>query len=398
MSTLRTYRTILIGALTTLSAAQLSACGVTDVVLDYWEYYMGDVDESLREPTGYYEHAEIKQLPDRLQVPAGLENPPLDRAFAVPDLPPGAESLPVGEQMDIRAPIAPLRSDVGVHSQWRAGEAIVWFEPGGAHGIHSEDEAWFLLGSVLKGMHVEPGKISDEDYILTTKSADFNEFGAPYNESDLGSRALRYRQIYRVRIGRSESGDLGIATSLIGSMTLLASTQKSVENLLSPIEQQRFAMGFSNQIIHLLEERAKAVRNIPEIVNVVLSKDSNNRDCFMVVNVPYEITWKVLHEMLPKYKWTIKSYSLSKGSIQVTIEDDDPDIYHDLGVDSFALEEEDYIIRVGIEGDNCVITFYDDHDKPLDSSLILRMYSGFSKALSRELTQERIAQPQVVSI
>lgn len=395
MSTIKRLRTILIGALTTVSAAQFSACGITDVAQDYWEYYTGDVNESLREPTGYYQHAELKQLPDRLQVPAGLENPPQDPNMKVPDLPPGAEAMPVGEKMDIRAPIAPLRSVVGVHSQWRAGEAIVWFEPNGAHGITTEPEAWYLLGSVLKGMHVLPGKVSPNDYMLTTRSADFNEFGAPYNEADLGSRAIRYRQIYRVRIGRSESGDLGIATSLIGSMTLLASTQKNVEDLLSPIELQRFAMGFSNQIIHVLENRAKAIKEIPAIVNVVLAKDSNKRDCFMV-NVPFDITWKVLREMLPKYEWQVESYSLSKGTIKVTIEDDDPDIYHDQGVDSFALEEDDYIIRVGVEGQNCVITFYDRNDKALDGSLVMRMYSGFSQALSRELTQARMAEPDAL--
>ncbi|MBO6258561.1 MAG: outer membrane protein assembly factor BamC [Succinivibrio sp.] len=374
-------------AILTCFSAALMALGGCSTVKEYWQIYTKDLITTQREPTGYYEHTETKDVRNDLKIPAGLQDPIKDRTLEIPELPANAVDGPVGEKMDVRSPIAPLRSELGIRSQWSNGEAIVWFESGGAHGVYDESGAWELLGRTLKRMKIEPGKITDGAYELTTLAADFDEFGAPYSAADLGAKALRYSQIYRIRIGRGADGSLGIATQLIGSMTMLSSGHM-MANVLDPIELQRFAMGFSNHFIHELENESRAKSQLPDQVSITIGRDSNNEECY-VVDAPYEATWNSLRSMLPKYHWTIKEYSVTKGQIQLDVEEEDAAFYHKLGVDSFAIEDGKYIIRVGTEQGKSLITFYDKNDKPLASHLVNRIYSGFSQALIKELALYR---------
>ena len=100
----------------------------------------------------------------------------------------------------------------------------------------------------------------------------------------------------------------------------------------------------------------------------------------------YDDVWNALRNMLPRFGWRISEYSLTNGTIKVDLDDQELETYQKQHVDSFALDEEEYIIRVGEEDGKCVITFYDEDDTALDNSTVDRIYSGFSQALSRELS------------
>ncbi len=361
---------------------QLQGCGLAQ---EYYEYYLGGIDEGARQPTGYENLKDVKQEPDRLKVPAGMSVPPQDPSMKLPDISAKALKYPVGDDLDIRAPVAPLRSELGLHSQWLNGEAIVWFESDGDHGVHSERDAWRLLDKVLKTMRINPGKVSADDYSLTTAVADFDEFGAPYNAADMGSGAMRYRQVYRIRIGRNNSGELGIASTLIGSMTVLPRTGRNIENILTPIELERFSMGFSNSVIHVLEKAHEDELQQQGELSISLGRDHNNQES-IIVAARYEDVWNGLRNMLPRFGWQITEYSLTNGTIKVDLDDQEAETYQKQHVDSFALDEEEYVLRVGEENGRCVITFYDEDDKALPAATVDRIYSGFSQALSRELS------------
>ena len=359
-------------------SSQLTGC---NIIRHWWQYFDGTVETSLREPTGNYEHAEVTDIPDQLVIPPGLAQPPYDRTMELPMLS-YTNTGEVGENIDVRAPVVPLRSSLGVDAQWSTGEAIVWLRQGGAHGIADEKQAWQLLGKVLRRLNIEVGQVTPGAFELTTLAADFNEFGVPYTPANRASHALCYHQIYRIRVGRSQNGDLGIASSVIGSMTQL-SNGKMLENVLTPIELERFAMGFSNSIIKEIDDTVNSQSGDLSAVTVAISVDNNNQECF-TVNAPYDVTMRVLQQMLPNYGFIIDEFSISHGSFNVTLEEDDPDFFRDLGVDPFNLAAESYIIRLGVNGDDTVITFYDEDDKPLSATALAGLYSGFSQALTRE--------------
>lgn len=365
-------------AIGAIPALTLSGC-VT--IRNYWQEYFG-MDKSSREPTGYYEHSDAEVTNNRIVVPQSLDNPGINPELQIPVVNKKLLTGPVGEAVDVRAPTAPFRSDVGCHTQWSSGEAIVWFENDGSHGIKTEDDAWMLLASVLKTMNVAVGKIAQGQYVLTTIARDFTEFGKPYDDTDADLGLKRYKQIYQIRVGRNAQGEIGIATKLVGSMTSLSSGTK-MKDVLDMIEQERFAMGFSNQIIHEIDTKNQQSAYDPDNLIVSLGQDNNNHDAILV-EAPFETTMELLNGMLPRCGWKINSHSVAKAEYEVEVLDSADDLIK-LGANiRLDIKHGKYKIRLGIHGSSTAITFYDEKDAPLPSQDVSRLYPGFADVLVDE--------------
>lgn len=365
-------------AIGAIPALTLSGC-VT--FRNYWQEYFG-MDKSSREPTGYYEHTDAEVTNNRIVVPQSLDNPGINPELQIPVVNKKLLTGPVGEAVDVRAPTAPYRSDVGCHTQWSSGEAIVWFENDGSHGIKTEDDAWMLLASVLKTMNVAVGKIAQGQYVLTTIARDFTEFGKPYDDTDADLGLKRYKQIYQIRVGRNSQGEIGIATKLVGSMTSLSSGTK-MKDVLDMIEQERFAMGFSNQIIHEIDTKNQQSAYDPDNLIVSLGQDNNNHDAILV-EAPFETTMELLNGMLPRCGWKINSHSVAKAEYEVEVLDSADDLIK-LGANiRLDIKHGKYKIRLGIHGSSTAITFYDENDAPLPSQEVSRLYPGFADVLVDE--------------
>ena len=365
-------------AIGAIPALTLSGC-VT--IRNYWQEYFG-MDKSSREPTGYYEHSDAEVTNNRIVVPQSLDNPGINPELQIPVVNKKLLTGPVGEAVDVRAPTAPYRSDVGCHTQWSSGEAIVWFENDGSHGIKTEDDAWMLLASVLKTMNVAVGKIAQGQYVLTTIARDFTEFGKPYDDTDADLGLKRYKQIYQIRVGRNAQGEIGIATKLVGSMTSLSSGTK-MKDVLDMIEQERFAMGFSNQIIHEIDTKNQQSAYDPDNLIVSLGQDNNNHDAILV-EAPFETTMELLNGMLPRCGWKITSHSVAKAEYEVEVLDSADDLIK-LGANiRLDIKHGKYKIRLGIHGSSTAITFYDEKDAPLSSQEVSRLYPGFADVLVDE--------------
>lgn len=365
-------------AIGAIPALTLSGC-VT--IRNYWQEYFG-MDKSSREPTGYYEHTDAEVTNNRIVVPQSLDNPGINPELQIPVVNKKLLTGPVGEAVDVRAPTAPYRSDVGCHTQWSSGEAIVWFENDGSHGIKTEDDAWMLLASVLKTMNVAVGKIAQGQYVLTTIARDFTEFGKPYDDTDADLGLKRYKQIYQIRVGRNSQGEIGIATKLVGSMTSLSSGTK-MKDVLDMIEQERFAMGFSNQIIHEIDTKNQQSAYDPDNLIVSLGQDNNNHDAILV-EAPFENTMELLNGMLPRCGWKINSHSVAKAEYEVEVLDSADDLIK-LGANiRLDIKHGKYKIRLGIHGSSTAITFYDEKDAPLPSQEVSRLYPGFADVLVDE--------------
>ena len=365
-------------AIGAIPALTLSGC-VT--IRNYWQEYFG-MDKSSREPTGYYEHTDAEVTNNRIVVPQSLDNPGINPELQIPVVNKKLLTGPVGEAVDVRAPTAPYRSDVGCHTQWSSGEAIVWFEHDGSHGIKTEDDAWMLLASVLKTMNVAVGKIAQGQYVLTTIARDFTEFGKPYDDTDADLGLKRYKQIYQIRVGRNAQGEIGIATKLVGSMTSLSSGTK-MKDVLDMIEQERFAMGFSNQIIHEIDTKNQQSAYDPDNLIVSLGQDNNNHDAILV-EAPFETTMELLNGMLPRCGWKINSHSVAKAEYEVEVLDSADDLIK-LGANiRLDIKHGKYKIRLGIHGSSTAVTFYDEKDAPLPSQEVSRLYPGFADVLVDE--------------
>ncbi|MGN1281663.1 MAG: outer membrane protein assembly factor BamC [Succinivibrio sp.] len=380
-----------------IAVGSIPAMSMTGCVTlkNYWQEYFG-MDKSTRESTGYYEYTEETLARNTVVVPDSLDNPGLNSELKIPEIDPKTLNGPVGIEVDVRAPTAPYRSDVGCHTQWASGEAIVWFESDGAHGIHSEDDAWMLIASVLKSMNVAVGKIADGQYVLTTIARDFTEYGKPYSESDDDLGLKRYKQIYQLRVGQNSDGEIGIAVKLIGSLTTLSSGTK-MKDTLDMIEQERFAMGFSNQIIHEIGLKNQVSTYDPDNLVVTLGKD-NNRHEAILVEAPFRTTMELLNGMLPRCGWKITAHSVAKAEYDVEVLDSADDLVQLGAKTRLNINKGKYKLRLGIHGNYTAITLYDDKDAPVSASDVAKVYPGFADALVDEYHQYVSATSNVVSV
>ena len=381
MSKLKLNRFAILFTAGAISSISISGC-VT--IKDYYQEYFG-MDKSTREVTGYYEHVDSKVYRNTIVVPEGMDNPGTNLEMALPVVDKASLTGPLGEDMDVRPPTAPYRSDRGIHTEWADGEAIVWFDRGGEHGIQTEDDAWMLLASVLKRMRVGVGKIADGQYLLTTISRNYTEYGKPYGLADYDMGLKKYNQIYQIRVGRRSDGSLGIASKLIGSMTAL-SKGTAMQDILAPIEQERFAMGFSNHIIHEIESKNVQTDVDPDNLVVYLGDDGNNHQA-IVVEAPFETTNLILADVFDKAGWKVVKHSVEKAEYEVEIKDNVDNWTNTRDLKLMNIPTGTYKVRVGLipgsDGSTkaSAITFYNEKDIPIPGSDVSRLYPGFAEAL-----------------
>ena len=119
------------------SALMLSAC---NTVSDAWNFVTDDSDDSLRTPTGYYEHTDAQELQDPLAVPGDLSQPFTDRTLDVPPVVVSDQSRTmVGERMDVRPPVVSQVNEMGVEIMNQNGDAVVWFLPYNSFNVRTVD-------------------------------------------------------------------------------------------------------------------------------------------------------------------------------------------------------------------------------------------------------------------
>lgn len=352
------------------------------------------VDESMQESTGYYSYLDAELSNNSIVVPEGLDNPGKNSQLKVPAVNPNTLRGNVGEKVDVRPPAAPFRADFGSYTQWIDNEAIVWFEKDGTHGIRSEDDAWMLIDSMLRSMKVAIGEVADGQYILTTVESDFTDYGKPYTELDEDNGILRYRQIYQLRVGRNSANEIGIACRLLKSDRYLSNGYSASKDL-EPVEQERFTMGFSNNIIHALNERFVENSYDPENLVVTLGKDNNGHDAILV-EAPFDTTNKILVRTFPRIGWSVTAHSVAKAQYDIQVLDSSDELVMYTNSTLLDIDQGTYKIRVGIHGNMSAITLYDKDDAPVPYEVVSRIYQGFAHALEVQFAEYTKNQSNVV--
>ena len=360
-------------------ALLLSACST---VGDVWDYATTSSDSSLRTPTGYYDHTHSQELQDPLVVPSGLSNPYTDHAFDVPNQSVTEQSrLLVGEAMDVRPPVVSQVGESGIEIMSQGSEALVWFLPYNKFNVHTVNDAWTALGLALNFMKVPVAESNPASYAVATAPAWYAPDGTLYSNINEDFESPRYNQVFRINVGTSTQGVVGYSVSLVSSSP--DEDNERAVAVLNPRQQSSFTVGFANSIIKALVQQQAQAEVVPDVVNVFLGRDNNDQDA-LFVNAPYQATWNVMRGLLSQYGFTVEEYSVSSSSLNVVYEERDPEEYRNMGLQPFNLTSGDYIVRLGVSGNQTVITFYDEDDRPLTGSTVATLYQGMSQAIVRE--------------
>lgn len=356
------------------TATLLSACGAID---ETWEYV--STDNTLRTPTGYYEHAHAVEAEDPMKVPAALSTPYTDKSLDIANVAATSESrYMVGEVMDVRPPVVSRVNELGVDIRNQDNAALVWFLPYGNMNVRTTNDAWQYLGAALDYLKIPVAEVRADQMLLATASKTYNDYGQVYNES-IDDDNAKFNQIYTVRVVSSNQGTVGLLITLVNSV----SDAKGSSAILNSRQKRSFTTGFANELISALALQQRTFQAIPDYIEPVLGRDNNNQDA-IIVNAPYEAVWNVMRGVLSQYGMEINEYSVSRSSITFTLEEEDADFYTSQGIRPFGLESNKYIVRIAVAGNHSVLTFYDEDDKPLSGVQVATLYNGFSAAIVKE--------------
>lgn len=357
------------------SAFMLSAC---NAVNDAWNFIYDDSGDQLRTPTGFYEHANAQEYQDPLSVPSDLAEPYVDHSIDVPYVNISEQSRTmVGERMDVRPPVVSQVNDLGLEVLEQNGDAVVWFLPYNSFNIHSVDDAWTMLNYALNFLKIPAAESDASNYTIVTGAADYTISGTPYDRASEDLDADRYRQVYKVNVGTTPQGLVGLYVNLQSSSTNAANNSMNLR------QQQSFTVGFANSLMRGLERQQNQEDVIPDQVNVFLGRDNNDQDA-LIVNAPYQATWNVMRGVLSQYGFVVDEYSVSRSSFKVSYDEKDPSFYRNQGLEPFNIEEAEYLFRLAVSGEQTLITIYDKDDHPLKSQVVAALYPGLSQAIAQE--------------
>lgn len=352
----------------TSSASIIASCGTVDYLTS---------DDSLRTPSGYYEHANSKEIVDPLKVPDGLKTPYFDHSLDIPDVQPTQESRAmVGEAMDVRSPVVSQVGELGVEVIPVGNKANAWFLPHGELAVTSKEQAWAYLNAALNFLHIGVAETRPADMILATDTASFTQYGSLYDTISEDYDVPQYNLMYKVEVIESSQGQ-------VGYLVELARYSSEDNHVLNAVESSNLNVGFANTLVTAMALQNRTVDVIPDYVSPVLGRDNNNRDA-IIIDAPYQATWDVMRGVLSQYGMEIKEFSISRSSIKFELDEQDAQFYTSQGVEPFGLADGEYAIRVAVAGKNSLITFYDEDDKPLNASQVAALYPGLSKAIAKE--------------
>lgn len=376
------------------AAAVLAACGMSLALTacstseDIINYALNDNHESLRAPTGYYEHSDAVSKPDMLKVSGALSQPYKDKTYEIPPVNADSRSQSlIGASMDVRAPIVSQVSSAGVDIQTlKDDSSVVWFAQSGRYAVTDTGRAWNYLHSVLDYLKLETADSNNADKSLIVKSGFFTSYGAPYDEYALEAELLRYRQSYRIQVVKSPAGRVGYKISLLSSETLDPEydSVKFTTDVINPVQKGSFTAGLGNTLIKGMIQQSKPAEVLPDNVQVLLSRDNNGQDAFLI-RAPYKPSWEVLHGVFSQFGFDVTKYSISGSNFRISYEEPDPDDYAGRNVNLVALEEGDYTVRVSVGAQNTtLVTFFDSEGNPLKTDIIAAVYPVFSSLISEE--------------
>jgi uncharacterized lipoprotein len=152
--------------------------------------------------------------------------------------------------------------------------------------------------------------------------------------------------------------------------------------------QNRFSSLFLNDYLQTFASQTReGVEFVPAdggYHSVKLGKDGNGQYAW-VVSGSFDAVWPKFIKMLPKYGFAILLEEKIRGIIDTNYDEEDEEFFEENGIDNFVIEDDKYRFQVGVKGDDTIITIFDNSKQPLSDELFLKMYSGFAKALEKEL-------------
>ena len=161
---------------------------------------------------------------------------------------------------------------------------------------------------------------------------------------------------------------------------------------LNRFEPSRFTALMANRLMwsYNLDMKKKHSSSENAYVAISLGRDNNDLPCWLV-DAGFDDTYKALVDLFTAYEIKIKEYSSTAGEITVKYSEPEPEFWESQGVEPWGLEDGKYTFKLGVFQGKTSVTMYDENNKPVNTAVTARMYSGFASSLNVQFYLNRTA-------
>ncbi len=300
------------------------------------------------------------------------------------------EDAVIGRSVDITSPVQ--ISGIFPHSATtiRDNHAYLRISPGDNAGEIEN----LLLERLLaylgeKDISVEAVDAASHKIITGWYSSDYSFGKLTVKKLEDDDDLVEYRTKYAVAVNRDSSGAVIMDVELTNFKSYHDARRVYAEA--NAFVQNRFASLFLNDYISSFAYRASGgavgadyVVSDPSYYSVHLGKDPNGQYGWVITG-PFDSVWPRFIKMLPKYGFAVLFQEKIRGIVDTNYDEEDEEFFQEQGVDNFVIEDDKYRFQMGVHSEGAIITIFDNSKQPLNDDLFLKMYSGFAKALEKEL-------------
>lgn len=331
----------------------------------------------------YIDEPEAKSF----DIPADVDKPFINNAFAVPDLGENAAESLVGPKVTVVSPALVLPLVSGSRVEEGLKEATVYFDQ--VDDSQPLDQTiWNSLIGFLEEQGIGVVSFDKEqqklvtDWMIAEDVEDSSWFNWTSTERSVGRRFefnLDVKHHGRTAALKAELKDY------------LETVGEEVIADLESEQERRNEVDILNKVINHYENQlriadVKRIRQIRDGLEMELGFNSNGEPAY-VVDGDYDVVWTRLLLVLRKLGFNVKDLDKSNGLLFVNYGSAESGWWDSLwgsGDDELDLDKEDYRFQVENVGRKTSISLLDDESNPFPANKVTELYDTFARTMAAD--------------
>ncbi|WP_406041502.1 outer membrane protein assembly factor BamC [Succinimonas sp.] len=350
------------------------------------------VNNDIRQANNKFSYLDSVPVERKMVQPEGTTPIDYSKQFDLPEMHfDDVRSALVGKAVDVRPPqkLIPLNSNVSVGQD--GDIAYVWFYPDEDGQEITPNDLLVTLFRMFRRSAINVESIDAMNSFIQTDWYDATEFATPYNPDAMEKGFLIYRQRYAFGLRKNTEGAPGVSIQLTDNI-IEQTDGTELKAGLNRFEPSRFTALMANRLMwsYNLDMKKKHSSSENAYVAISLGRDNNDLPCWLV-DAGFDDTYKALVDLFTAYEIKIKEYSSTAGEITIKYSEPEPEFWESQGVEPWGLEDGKYTFKLGVFQGKTSVTMYDENNKPVNTAVTARMYSGFASSLNVQFYLNRTA-------
>lgn len=342
--------------------------------------------EERQRASGGYDYLEDPEVP-AYRVPEGMDQPPVTRDYAIPDIGENAPADLVGDKLTIVSPALVLPLVTGSHVEEGLKEATIWFDKVD-DSQPLDTTIWNSLINFLEEQGIGVTSFDKDaqtlvtDWMIIEEGEEEGWFNWTSTERSVGRRfefTLDLKPHGRTASLKAEMKDY------------LETRGDDVIADLDAEAERRNEVDVLNQIISHYENQirvadARRLQRIRSGLDMELGFDANGEPAYVVTG-EYDVVWPRLLLVLRKLGFNVKDLDKSNGLLFVNYGGPDEGWWSRLWSDSkdeLDLTHDDYRLQVNPMGGRTSIVLMNEESEPFNVSQITELFQPFASSMADE--------------